>query len=206
MSSNGSPSGGRGGSFDRLAGSRLTDNSVPDPAGFPPPRGAPLLITAELPADIFAWADGLRRTHYPPERNRLGAHVTLFHGLPPSAEGEVRRVLADLAGRPAPEARITGLMDLGRGTALAVDSPEMVVLHAEMAERLHGLIQQKDARPLRLHITVQNKVSRKAASTLQAELAQDLPARHFRFRGFGLSHWRDELWRLAQLYAFRGQG
>jgi hypothetical protein len=184
----------------------LIDSSVPDPAGSPPARGTPLLITAELPADIFAWADGLRRAHYPAERNRLGAHVTLFHGLPPSAEGEVRRVLGELARRPAPEARITGLMDLGRGTAFAVDSPGMVAFHAEMAERLHGLIQQKDARPLRLHITVQNKVSRNVARALQAELAQGpLPSR-FRFRGFGLSHWRDELWRLAQLYAFRGQG
>jgi hypothetical protein len=167
--------------------------------------GAPLLVTAELPPDMFAWADGLRRSHYPPERNRLGAHVTLFHGLPPSAEPEVRRLLGELALRSPPHARITGLMNLGRGTALAVDSPGMVALHAEIAEVLHGLIQQKDVRPLRLHITIQNKVSRAAARALKAELAPQVPARAFRFRGFGLSQWRDELWRMAQLYPFRGQ-
>jgi hypothetical protein len=167
--------------------------------------GYPLLVTAELPPDVFAWADAQRRAHYPPERNRLGAHVTLFHGLPPSAEGEVRRLLGDVARRSPPEARVTGLMDLGRGTAFAVESPDMVALHAELAETLHGLIQQKDTRPLRLHITIQNKVSREAARALQAELAADLPVRSFRFRGLGLSHWRDELWRMAQLYPFRGQ-
>jgi hypothetical protein len=164
-----------------------------------------LLITAELPPDVFAWADALRRKHYPPERNRLGAHVTLFHALPPSAEGEARRLLAMLAARPAPDARIAGLMDLGRGTALAVDSPGMSALHAELAEHLHGLVQQVDTRPLRLHITVQNKAPRPAVRALQAELAAARCPTRFRFRGFGLSHWRDDLWRLAQVYPFRGQ-
>jgi hypothetical protein len=185
----------------------LTQAGAPAPGGSPPARGAPLaplLITAELPPDVFAWADGLRRAHYP-ECNRLGAHVTLFHALPGSAEGEVQRLLAEAAAQPAPEARIAGLMDLGRGTAFAVDSPAMVALHARMAERLHGLVQQKDARPLRLHITVQNKVARAEARALQAALAQQLPHLRFRFRGLGLSHWRDQLWRMARLYAFRGQ-
>ncbi|HKR91778.1 2'-5' RNA ligase family protein, partial [Novosphingobium sp.] len=92
--------------------------------------GAPLLITAELPADVLAWADALRRAHYPPERNRLRAHVTLFHALPPSVKHELLQVLIELARGPAPEARINGLMKLDRGTALAVESPKMVELHA----------------------------------------------------------------------------
>ncbi|WP_254514684.1 2'-5' RNA ligase family protein [Novosphingobium sp. G106] len=125
----------------------MTDSSTPAPERSPPGRGAPLLVTAELPADVFAWADGLRRAHYPSERNRLGAHVTLLHGLPPSAEGEVRRLLARLAGRPAPDARIVGLMDLGRGTALEVESAAMLDLHSELAEDLRGLIQQRDTHP-----------------------------------------------------------
>lgn len=178
--------------------------SVSESADSPPIRGAPLLITAELPPDIFAWADALRRAHYPPERNRLGAHVTLFHGLPPSAESSVRGLLGELTKRSAPVARVTGLMDLGRGTAFAVDSPEMAALHGELAERLHGLVQQRDARPLKLHITVQNKVSPAEARALQAGLACDPPRSNFRFRGLALSHWRDELWRLARLYPFRG--
>jgi len=152
------------------------------------------LITAELPPDLFAWADQLRRAHYPPERNRLGAHVTLFHGLPPSVESEVRRLLGEMAAREPPEASISGLMDLGQGTAFTVESPEMEALHGELAERLHGLIQQKDTRPLRLHITVQNKVSRSEARALQADLAASFQAQRFRFRGLVLSHWREELW------------
>lgn len=165
-----------------------------------------MLITAELPEEVFAWADSLRRAHYPPERNRLGAHVTLFHALPPSAGDAVRSIMTRMSRRPPPKARVSGLMDLGSGTALAIDCPELEALHAEMAESLYGLTQPKDSRPLRLHITVQNRVSPGAARQLQKELARDLEPLPFRFHGLGLSLWHRELWRLAHVYPFRGQG
>lgn len=47
-------------------------------------RPAPYIVTAELPGDVLAFADGLRRAHFPPERNWLVAHATLFHALAPS--------------------------------------------------------------------------------------------------------------------------
>lgn len=167
-------------------------------------RGVPLLICAELPSDVLALADGLRRAHYPPDRNRLRAHVTLFHALPPSAEGEIVRLLAELAAERAPEALLDGLMNLGGGTALKVHSPEMVALHGRIAERLHGLLTRQDAQPLRLHVTVQNKVSPEAARALQAELARTLQPRRFRFRAFGLYAYHDGLWNPIREFPFRG--
>ena len=74
-----------------------------------------MLVTAELPFDILEWSDAMRRAHYPPERNKLKAHVTLFHALPPSVEGELRGFLAGLARGARPEAQVTGLMKLGVG-------------------------------------------------------------------------------------------
>jgi hypothetical protein len=38
-----------------------------------------LIITAELDAVYFARLDGLRREHFPAERNLLSAHLTMFH-------------------------------------------------------------------------------------------------------------------------------
>ena len=165
---------------------------------------APLLLTAELPPGVLAWADALRRAHYPPERNRLRAHVTLFHALPPSVEEELLRVLAQLARTAPPPARIDGLMKLGGGTALAVDSPAMVELHGLIAERMHGLLTAQDKRELRLHVTIQNKVSLEAARALQAELGPTLRPLSFRFRGFGLYAWEVGLWRPIRTIAFRG--
>jgi 2'-5' RNA ligase len=170
----------------------------------PPRKRPPLLVTGELPADVLAWADALRRAHYPPDRNRLRAHVTLFHALPPSVEDELRQVLGELAATPPPQARITGLMKLGGGTALAIDCPALVDLHGEIAERMHGLLTRQDARPLKLHVTIQNKVSLEAARQLQAELADTLPLRSFRFHGFGLYAYEEGLWRPIRTFAFRG--
>ena len=167
-------------------------------------RAVPLLITAELPSDVLGWADALRRAHFPPERNRLRAHVTLFHALPPSVEGEVRRLLGTLARAAPPEARITGLMKLGSGTALAIESPAMVAIHGAIAERMHGVLTRQDAQPLRLHITIQNKVTPEAARALHAELAPRIELRRFRFGGFGLYGWDDGLWRPVRDFPFRG--
>jgi len=178
---------------------------APDPVHSPSIRGVPLLVVAELPPAVFAWADALRRSHYPPERNRLGAHVTLFHGLPPSAEPAVMSALAQCTRLPAPGATIGGVMDLGDGTALTVDSPALVTLHEALAERLHGLIQQKDARPLRLHITVQAKVPPSQARALQAQLVRDIQPRSFAFRGLGLYGWTGDLWQQTKAFPFRGR-
>ncbi|MET1755966.1 2'-5' RNA ligase family protein [Novosphingobium sp. RD2P27] len=181
----------------------------PDPepgGGRPEPvaRRAPLLITAELPPDVLAWADAMRRAHYPPDRNRLKAHVTLFHALPPSVEEELRECLAQLAGAPPPPARITGLMKLGGGTALEVDSPTLVALHGAIADRMHGLLTHHDALPLKLHVTIQNKVTSQAARALQAELGPTLEHRAFRFYGFGLYAYEEGLWRPIRTFPFRG--
>ncbi|MBB4859865.1 2'-5' RNA ligase [Novosphingobium chloroacetimidivorans] len=169
-----------------------------------PLRRPPLLVTGELPPDVFAWADGLRRAHFPPERNRLRAHVTLFHALPNGVEAELRQILGDLAAAPPPQARISGLMKLGGGTALAIESPELVELHGHIAERMHGLMTRQDAQPLKLHITIQNKVTSQAARQLQDELGPTLEPRAFRFHGFGLYAYEDGLWRPIRTFAFRG--
>ncbi len=167
-------------------------------------KGAPLLVTADLPPDIFKWANDLRRAHFPPERNKLKAHVTLFHALPPSVEGELRDLLGTLAKQPPPAARISGVMKLDGGTALAVDSPGMVELHATIQDRMRGVTILKDCRPLRLHITIQNKVSAQEARALQVRLEATLKPRDFRFRGFELFAFKEGIWRPIRTFPFRG--
>lgn len=183
---------------------RGSDGQAQDGGGGANLRRPPLLITAELPPDVLAWADGLRRVHFPPERNRLQAHVTLFHALPNAVEDELRELLGDLAAAPPPPARISGLMKLGGGTALAIECPALVALHAAIADRMHGLLTRQDAQPLKLHITIQNKVTSQAARALQDELGPVLEPRSFKFRGFGLYAYEDGPWRPIRSFSFRG--
>jgi hypothetical protein len=170
-----------------------------------PPPAAPLLVTAQLPPEVFAWADALRRAHYPPERNKVRAHVTLFHALPPSVEDEVRRLLARHTTASPPPARITGLMPLGGGTAFAIDSPALSAIHEDMAESLHGVLTVQDGGRRKLHVTVQNKVPTAAAKALQAELMRDFRPRAFAFAGLELHRYRGGVWEDAGTWPFRGQ-
>ncbi len=166
----------------------------------------PFIVTAELPPDVLAWADGLRRSHYPPERNHLAAHVTLFHSLAPPLLDELRRVLSRQAGEYAPpRARISGLMSLGGGTAITIESPAMSAIREEIAEHFHGALTAQDVHPPRLHITVQNKVTPAAAKALQAELGPVLPLRDFAFPALGLHLYRGPHWESAGRWPFRGK-
>ena len=166
---------------------------------------APLILTAELPRDLQGWANGLRRAHFPPDRNHLEAHVTLFHALPPSVEGELRGCCASLAAEHAPvPARLVGLMKLGKGTALELASPAMLALRDALAERFHGLLTPQDEHRPRLHVTIQNKVSIEAARALQGELAPQLRARDFAFAGLALHAYRGGPWEFLKRWSFRG--
>ena len=149
---------------------------------------APLIVTAELPGDLQAWADRLRRTHYPAERNQVAAHVTLFHALPPSCEDEVReRLFAAARHYPPMPARLDGVMTLGGGTALKIVSPAMLALRADLAEHFRGMLTPQDEHEPRLHATIQNKVSPAEAKALLADLSAGF--RRHRVVVAGLAAW-----------------
>ena len=82
------------------------------------PIAAPIIVTALLGAADQAFFDAQRRAFFPPERNQLAAHLTMFHHLPPGSAGELRHRLGqETRGVPAPMARVTGVFSLGRGVA-----------------------------------------------------------------------------------------
>lgn len=166
----------------------------------------PFIVTAELPADLFAWANRLRQAHFPPERNHLAAHVTLFHALAPSLREELPAVLARMAGEyAAPKGELSGLMSLGKGTALALTSSAMLAIRAEIADLFHGMLTAQDQHKPRLHITVQNKVTPEAARALQAELEPVVQPRKFAFTGLGLHRYCNPHWEAVGVWPFRGK-
>ena len=173
------------------------------PVSAPVLASAPLIVTAQLPPDVFAWADGLRRAHFPPERNKIRAHVTLFNSLPPSVEDEVRRLLARHSAAAPPCATITGVMPLGGGTAFAIECAALAAIHADLVECLHGVLTAQDAGRRKFHVTVQNKVSGAEAKALQTELARDFRPRSFAFAGLELHRYRGGPWEAAGVWPFR---
>ncbi|MDG5749627.1 2'-5' RNA ligase family protein [Qipengyuania sp. XHP0211] len=167
---------------------------------------ASLILTAQLPDDMHARYTALRDAHFPPERNYLEAHVTLFHALPGMCEGEVVTVCERMARDFAPvPGKVVGLMSLGRGTAIKLESLAMLRLRDLLADGFHGLLTQQDQHRPRLHVTIQNKVSGKEAKALQAQLDGTILPRNFTFPGLSLFHYRGGPWEHVKTFAFRGK-
>jgi len=164
----------------------------------------PLIVTAELGPEDFAWLNDLRRRHYPVDRNRLLAHLTMFHSLPPSAEQEVRHLLAGLVVRGAPLAFIAGVMDLGGGAAFRIASDELDDVRAEIAARLAGLLTAQDRAGWSAHVTIQNKVPPREAKALIQALGSHFDGRPVRIAGLGLHRYLGGPWQTLRTFSFRG--
>ena len=166
----------------------------------------PFIVTAVLPPDIQGWADRLRREHYPPERNHLHAHVTMFHSFAPSLFEELKDFLPQVTREFAPpKAQVTGVMDLGKGTAIALQSEPLLALRALIAEHFHGSLTAQDLHEPRPHITIQNKVTKSEARALQAELIPTIEPRNFAFPALDLHLYKDGPWEKIKTSAFRGK-
>ena len=168
------------------------------------PSFAPLIVTATFGDGDNGWLQELRRTHYPAHRNRVPAHLTLFRQLPPSAEAEVARRLAACAAAPPPRAEVAGVMDLGDGTALRVESDALEDIRADLRLSLQGLLTAQDQGPWTPHVTIQNKVEPRVARRLQQQLGATIERRPLAVRGLALWRYRDGLWKPVKVWSFRG--
>ena len=174
------------------------------PSNGAPAVRRPLIVTAELASADLAWLDALRRHHYPAERNQLPAHLTMFHALPPSLEGEARRRLALAASAKAPRAIVAGVMDLGGGVAFRIVSEDLDHIRDDLSDAFHGMLGAQDQSGWRPHITIQNKVSISEARKLVDALEAGFTPRPLGIRGLVLHRYLGGLWETLQTWTFRG--
>jgi len=164
----------------------------------------PLIVTAEFAKDDHAWLEGLRRAHYPFEHNRVPVHLTMFQGLPPSSEDEVRHQLALHSAAPPPRASIAGLMNLSSGVAYRVVSDDLEEIRDSIADHFHGLLSGPDATGWRPHITIQNKVAAREAKALLDELERNFRPRPLGISGILLHRYCGGPWETLARFPFRG--
>ncbi len=159
------------------------------------------ILTLQLDARSQEYFERLRQEHYPVELNRIGAHVTLFHTLPPA--NEIADTIASAAARPAFAMQVTGLRSLGRGVAFTLESAKAVKVHRGLAESFAGVLSRQDQQRFQPHIVVQNKATAEKAKLLKAQLQAGF--RPFEVQAVGLRVW-DYLggpWRDAGSFNFR---
>jgi hypothetical protein len=155
---------------------------------------APIIVTAVIGREDQAWLDAQRAAYYPPDRNVLPAHLTMFHHLPPSLEAEVRQRLGELAHEGAPVARIAGLVSLGQGVAYRIESHDLEDRRAWLADLWAGVLTPQDRAPWWPHVTIQNKVPPTESRTLLARLRTDFRPKPLAITGFASWHYRGGPW------------
>lgn len=166
---------------------------------------APLILTLRFDAASFARFEAERRRHFSPAGNHIPAHLTLFHHLPGDRHGEIAAELAALAARqtPVPPAE-TSLRFLGKGTAYAVESPELKRLRSGLAARWSTHLTRQDAQGFRPHITIQNKAAAPVATALFAALSASFVPLEAHAIGLLLWHYRGGPQEAAGQFNFGG--
>lgn len=168
------------------------------------PSMAPLIVTLGFPPPVLAHFEALRRRHFPPERNQIPAHATLFHALPGEAEARLRaRLMAETVALDAPEVAVTEVRFTGRGVAYALASEPVARLRRAIATDFDGGLTPQDAQGWRPHVTVQNKVDPGTARALHAALAAAFEPFHFAAESLLLWRYRGGPWEALGAFPFR---
>jgi 2'-5' RNA ligase len=166
---------------------------------------APLILTLRFDKTSFARFDAVRRMHFPPARNHIPAHLTLFHHLPGVRYGEITDGLASVVARQAPiQLVVSSLRFLVQGTAYVIDSPELQRLRAEIAGRWSTHLTRQDAQGFRPHVTIQNKADAATAKALFKKLSTSFVPFEAMATGLLLWRYRGGPWEPAGEYRFTG--
>lgn len=165
----------------------------------------PLILTAHIAEQDLVFFDRLRQAHFPPNRNHLNAHLTMFHRLPGEHDGKIRDALFEVASTIEPfGAEVDGLRHLGAGVAFTIRSPELEVVRAALNARFKPWLGPQDLQSWQPHITIQNKVAKPTADVLYAHLRQEFRPRAIEISGLDLWAYLGGPWRHAALASFAG--
>jgi 2'-5' RNA ligase len=149
--------------------------------------GRPLIVTLFLDEQSQAEFDRQRAAYFPPERNHVAAHVTLFHALPGEQFDAVAEDL-EAVDRPAFEVVVAGLRLLGGGVAYRLESGELLDLRARLAAAWEPWLTRQDRQRFAPHVTVQNKVAPAVARELHDRLSAGFAP--WTATAIGLGLWR----------------
>ena len=168
---------------------------------------AVLIVTLGFDPPTFERLDALRSRYFPPERNFIPAHLSLFHHLPGSDEPEIDAALAEAAASRAPIGlRFRTVKRMDRGMMIDVEAPGLASVHGRLTRAFAGWLTPQDKQPFRSHITIMNKAEREDA----ARAFTEVQAGWSPWDGVGdrllLWEYRGGPWDAVASYPFSGAG
>ncbi|HEV7320559.1 MAG TPA: 2'-5' RNA ligase family protein [Ensifer sp.] len=163
----------------------------------------PLILTARIEKTDLETFDRLRTAHFPPDRNFLTAHLTMFHRLPGEYCERIVEALQAAAGKRGQiRAEVAGVRHLGSGVAFTIISLALDQLYRDLRSAFTPWLGGQDLQRWQPHITVQNKVSRSVADTLHQQLTHDFEPRSVMLEGLDLWMYMGGPWQLERTVSF----
>lgn len=163
----------------------------------------PLILTARIDDQDLEPFDLMRKKHFPPDRNLLRAHLTMFHRLPGEYTEKIEHDLWAVAKQSSPfTASIGGVRHLGAGVAFSIDSVDLRAARAELKETFASWLGPQDVQKWQPHITVQNKVERSVADVLYRQLVEAYEPRSVKIVGLDLWQYLGGPWHLQTFVPF----
>lgn len=164
----------------------------------------PLILTARIAEKDLEPFDRLRRAHFPPQRNVLRAHLTMFHRLPGEHSERIVESLEQAAGGfDALSAEVNGLKHLGAGVAYSISCQPLQNIRTTLMAEFVSWLDPQDMQKWQPHITIQNKAPKATADQLYHELAQSFRAYQIEITGLDLWEYLGGPWRHATFALFR---
>jgi 2'-5' RNA ligase len=164
---------------------------------------SPLILTLKLDHTTFEGVDRLRQQHFPPERNFIPAHVTLFHALPDEHKDVISEALHTLCSQTSTlPIQLPTLRFLGQGVAIDVNSAGLLQVRQTLAKGWRSWLRAQDQQGYRPHITIQNKVPSPKARQLYDQLRGEWQSMKGEGTGLLLWYYRGGPWELAEEFAF----
>jgi hypothetical protein len=146
----------------------------------------PLILTIKIDESSFNYFNGLRKNHFPPERNFIEAHLSLFHALP--NEKSIIETIKNMAAKYSEfEMMVQSAKSIGNGVAFPLVSDDLTSLHRQLQVLFHGFLTPQDSQKIWPHITVQNKVPADKAKALFDDLQDSFVS--FSATALGLQVW-----------------
>ena len=150
---------------------------------------AALILTLALDEASQDWFQDLRTRWFPPERNIVPAHLTLFHNLPGAELDSIAATLRTACAGTAPTSlAVQGPWSLGRGVAYRLHSPDLAAFRARLVGAFEPWLTAQDRAGFRPHVTVQNKADPAEAKALLEQLQHGFEP--FEVVGQGVQLWR----------------
>ena len=163
---------------------------------------APLIITLLLDESSAAFFNELRKKYFPPERNFLSAHLTLFHHLPATEP----TIITDLEHWSHEQSllflKITEVKSIGKGVAYKIENASLLQLHKKMQHKWNDWLTPQDKQRLWPHVTIQNKVAVAEARNTQAILQASFEPFIAKGTGFGLWSYQGGPWKALRVFPF----